>query len=242
MLIKTRGIVFRAIKYSETSLIVDMYTEEKGLRKYIISGVRSTKARTRASLLQVMSLVDLVAYHRDDRDLNRLREIRPALVYRNLPFDVRRSAVGQFMVEVARKTIREAEENRALFNFLFSTFEFIDTSDLPVSNLHLHFLVELSTFLGFVPGGDATSGTPFFDLREGIFVARVPDHPHYLDEVNSLLLHELLHTDRQHCHQLRLTTAQRRALLQHLLDYYRHHIEHFPVIHAHQILQEVLEG
>ena len=47
MLLKTRGIVFRAIHYSETSLIVDIYTEERGLQKYIISGVHSPKARVK---------------------------------------------------------------------------------------------------------------------------------------------------------------------------------------------------
>lgn len=242
MLIKSRGIVFRAIKYSETSLIVDIYTEERGLRKYIVSGVRSAKARTKASLLQVMSLVDLVAYHREDRDLNRLREIRPALVYQALPFDVRRSAVGQFITEVARKTIRESEENRALFDFLFSSFEFLDVTDRPITNLHLHFLIELSTFLGFVPGGECTHETPFFDLQEGVFVHSVPGHPYYLDESNSRLLHALLHTERDTCHQVKMTVGQRRALLQSLLDYYRLHLEHFPEINAHHILQEVLEG
>ena len=59
MLIKTRGIIFKSIKYSETSLILDVYTEELGLQKYIISGVRSKKARTTAGMLQIMSLLDL---------------------------------------------------------------------------------------------------------------------------------------------------------------------------------------
>ena len=81
MLIKTRGIVFKSIKYSETSLIVDIYTEEKGLRKYLISGVRSKKAKTSAGLFQVMSLVDLVAYHRDDKDLTRIKAIKHNYVY-----------------------------------------------------------------------------------------------------------------------------------------------------------------
>ncbi|MEL6276480.1 MAG: recombination protein O N-terminal domain-containing protein, partial [Bacteroidota bacterium] len=55
MLITTRAIIFRATKYQESSLILDAYTELKGLRKYIISGVRKAKARTPASLLQVMN-------------------------------------------------------------------------------------------------------------------------------------------------------------------------------------------
>ncbi|MDX1408425.1 MAG: recombination protein O N-terminal domain-containing protein, partial [Saprospiraceae bacterium] len=38
MLIKTRGIVLRKLKYSETSIIADLLTEEFGRMSYIISG------------------------------------------------------------------------------------------------------------------------------------------------------------------------------------------------------------
>src|SRR5690606_27448832 len=88
MLLKTRGIVFRSVKYSETSLIVDIYTEEKGLRKYIISGVRKARSSVSAGLFQVMSLVDIVGYEREGKDLNRLKEIRPAYIFRAIPFDL----------------------------------------------------------------------------------------------------------------------------------------------------------
>ena len=119
MQIKTRGIVLRSMKYSETSIIADIYTEERGMRSYIISGVRSKKAKIKASQLQIMSLVDMVAYDRQEKGLNRVRELRAAYVFQSLPFDVRKSAVGLFMAELARKTVREPEENKRLFNFLF---------------------------------------------------------------------------------------------------------------------------
>lgn len=240
MLIKTRGIVFRSVKYSETSIIADIYTEEKGLRKYIFSGVRSAKSRVAPSLLQVMSLVEIVAYDREDRELNRVKEIRPAWIYTGIPFDVKKGAVGLFMVEIARKTIKEAEENTALFEFLFQAFAFLDETPLPVPFVHLYFLVELSTFLGFMPGGEASPQTPFFDLKEGLFTSSVPNHLHYLDEQNSHLLHQLLYSNFETCHSLGFSREERRNLLLHILDYYKLHIEHLPEIHAHKVLQEVL--
>jgi len=240
MLIKTRGIVLRAIKYSETSLITDIYTEEKGLQTYIISGVRSRKAKVKAALLQVMSLLDLVVYHRDSRGMHRVRELRPAVVYQTLPFDVRRSSVGLFLSEITRKTIREAEAHRELFDFLYRSFLFLDSSPAPSLNLHLYFLLRLSAFLGFVPGGDCNDETPFFDLREGVFVARGPTPPFTLPAEKSELLYRLLLSSPDELHQIRLSTVQRRALLDDLLNYYRFHIDNFPDINAHLILQEVL--
>ncbi len=240
MLIKTRGIVFRAVKYSESSIIADVYTRERGLQAYIISGVRSAKSKTGTALMQVMSLVDMVAYYREDRKMHRIKEIQAAHVYRRLPFDVRRSAVGLFMAEVARKTIREAEENQLLFDFLYDTFVFLDESPAHFSNLHLYFLTELSAFLGFLPGGDCTAGTPLFDMQEGVFSSR-PDHPHFMDEESSRLLYQLLQCDLAHCHMVAMTGPQRRRMLNQLITFYRLHIEHLPEIHAHQILHEVFE-
>ncbi len=241
MLIKTRGIVFRSMKYRETSLILDIYTEEKGLRKYLINGVRTARARTPANLLQVISLVDLVAYERDDRSLHRLKEVRPALVYQSTPFNVRKGAVALFMAEIARRCIRESEENRPLFNFLFDTFAQLDDCQENIANHHLHFMSRLTYFLGFSPQGHFSEATPYFDLREGTFSAATQtEHRHYLDQRLSLVFDQLLDLPREEAHLLALTPTERRALLQHLLDYYRLQIENFPEIKAHLILQEVL--
>ena len=240
MLVKTKGIIFKSIKYSETSLIADIYTEELGLQKYIISGVRSKKAKTRSSLLQIMSLVELVVYHHDNRDLHRIKEIRPAYIYTQLPFDVRRSSIGQFMAEVARKTIRQPEKNKPLYQFLLDTYTHLDQTPHSIANLHLLFLLELSFYLGFVPGGDYSKETPFFDLQEGYFVPKTPTHQHFLEESESQLLDQLLNSSKSSCHQLEISRKERSCLLEHLLSYYRLHIENFPTIHSHQILQEVL--
>lgn len=241
MLLKTRGIVFKTIKYSETSIIADIYTEKKGLRKYIISGVRTKKAKINASLFQLMTLTDMVVYERESNSLNRTKEVRAAYVYHSLPFEIKRSAIGLFMVEVARKTIIEAEENPSLFNFLFDTFVHLDQSPHNVANLHFIFLLQLSGFLGFEPVDKYSEHTPFFDLKEGIFTASPPVHPYYTDKGHSDLFSQLLQSDRDHCHLIKMTRAERKKLLQHLLDFFRLHIENFPTINAHTILEEVLE-
>lgn len=240
MLIETRGIVFRTLKYSESSLIVDIYTEAKGLQSYIVNGVRTQKSKQNASLYQVMTLVDLIAGVREDKGLNRIKEIKSAFIYQAIPFDVRKSAVGLFMAEVARKTIRESEAQPELFHFLYHSFLFLDQTQQPIANLHLHFLVELSAFLGFMPGGDLSQETPVFDLQEGTFSDNSPSAAYCLDLELSKAFYALLQSNYQECHHLRLPAGLRRQLLNKLLDYYRLHLEHLPEIHSHQILQEIL--
>ncbi len=240
MLIKTRGIILRSIKYSETSIISDIYTEEKGLRSYIISGVRKKNARISPSLLQVMTLVEIVAYHRDDKELCRIKEIKTAEVYSSIPFDFLKGSLGLFIAELAQKTIQEAEENQALFNFLFDTFLHLDKTPHSIANLHLHFMLTFSTFLGFRPDGKYSELSPLFDLKEGIFTKQV-NHVYFLKPTISQILDQLLNSTAQNSHLIKLSKANRKLLLTQLINYYRLHIENLPTINAHTILQEVLD-
>lgn len=241
MLIKTRGIILRSLKYSETSVITDIFTEEKGLRTYIISGVRSQKAKFNANLLQVMSLVDIVAYHREDKDMTRIKELKAAYIFQSLPFDIYKSSVGMMMVEVAQKSIREKEENHSLFQFLFEYFQFLDETKDSVANVHLHFILELTAYLGFRPGGDFGVLTPVFDLQEGLFVMESENHVNYLEEQHSFLLYQLLQSDKTKCHLIQMNRQDRGYLLEQLLNFYRLHIENFPSINSYAVLKEVME-
>ena len=241
MLIKTHGIIFRSIKYSETSIIADIFTEDKGLRSYIISGVRSKNARIKASVLQVMTLVDMVAYHREDKNLTRIKEIKAAYVYHSIPFDVVKGAVGLFMVELARKAIQESEQNKLLFNFLYGSFQQLDATKHTVSNFHIAFMIELTAFLGFLPGGEYTKETPGFDLAEGVFSIRNEAGHHSLDDGQSKLLDTFLKTPMGQSHTIKLNRTERKSFLNQMINFYRLHVENFDSLNAHKILEEVME-
>lgn len=239
MILKTRGVVLRSVKYSETSIIADIFTEAKGLRSYIVSGVRAPKSKISAGLLQVMSLVDMVCYESEGQKLNRTKEIKAAHIYTSLPFDVKKSSIGLFMAEVARRTIRESEENQALFNFLFQIFKFLDETETAYSNLHLSFLIELSAHLGFQPHEETYVENAVFDLKEGIFTQGIVGHTYFLSENLSKILRGVLLTPWQETHTITISREDRKQLLQELINFYRLHIDNLQDINSFKILQEV---
>ncbi len=241
MLLKTRGILFRAIKYGETSLIIDVYTEEKGLKKYIVSGVRTTKAKMHANLFQVMSIVDLVAYDRKDKELNRLKEVRPSYIYQQLPFEVQRSAVGMFLIEVARKALPESEPQPELYLWLQGFLQHIDQSTESLVNIPVLFLIQLSTFLGFTPSLEKVEDGYFFDLQEGNYTAIAPIHQNFLAPEEAQYLSHLIQIELEQVPSLRIPKKNREQLLKGLLDYFSLHLDHFSTIHSHKILKTVLE-
>jgi DNA repair protein RecO (recombination protein O) len=240
MLLSTRGIVLRSIKYSESSLITDIFTEGKGLQSFIISGVRKGKSKVGPALLQVTGLVDLVAYFNESKDLHRIKEIKSAYPYQSLLFDIRRSSVGMFLAEVCRRAIQKGEENPAMFEYIFQSFVHLDQTSESISNFHLNFLINLSGFLGFAPYGSYSEESPFFDLREGSFVAAQPFHNDCLNKTDSLLLADLLGQEKDNFWDFKISKSDRKNLVEHLLDYYKIHLDHFKEINSHKILEEVL--
>ncbi len=240
MLKKTKGIVFRSIKYSESSVICDIYTEELGLQSYIISGVRSKKAKVNASLLQVMTLLDLVVYHKQNKDLNRTKEIKPAVLYRTIPFDIIKSSVGLFMVELARKTIKESEPNPPLFDFLMNSFILLDQLEEGVANFHLFFVVRLTRFLGFEPTARTNTDHIYFELETGRFQTEKPNHFNYLDGTLIDLLDFLLVASLEDICTRKISRQVRNQFLEKMMIFYRLRIENLPPINSYEILKEVL--
>ncbi len=237
MLHSTRGIVFRTIKYSETSVISKIYTEKFGLQSYIINGVRSAKSRVKASLLQSLSLLEMEVYHREHRNLNRIREFRPALVFRSIPFDLLKGSVGLFMIEVLNKSVREEEVNASLFNHLFEKIGALDESDKLPADYLLNFLVGLSVHLGFHPDGSFSETTPFFSLSEGRFMNGEKMLPNTLNEKTSKHLSFLIHESSSE-----ISSTNRKLLLEALLQYYQLHIPNFSRPKSLRVLEEVFRN
>lgn len=240
MLIKTRGLIFRSIKYGDSSLILEVYTEQYGIRKYIVSGVRKPRSTVPPTLVQPMGLVNMVAYERPGKELQRIKEVRPSHIYTKVPFDVFRGTIGLFMLEMTRNAIREAEENQELFEFLHRSFVFLDQTEGPIAHIHLQYLLGLTGYLGFLPSGEFSEKTPLFDLKAGEFIEGFPGHQEYLDEPMAELMYTLLHTLPEDLHAVQSTRAQRNSLLTDVVRYYRHHIEGMREVNSLDVLRTVM--
>ena len=180
MLTKTRGIVFRKIPYSETSIISDIYTEQHGLMSYIIGGVRKARPTTSASLLQVMSIVEILAYHSNSNKLHRIKEIKPAYVYKSMPMDVRKNAILMFLAELCSRSIRETEENPALFEMITNELVRLDKATGGFNDLHLEFMIKLADQLGFGPGTELFGQHTGIRYDRGRICRRTTFKPHAL--------------------------------------------------------------
>jgi DNA repair protein RecO (recombination protein O) len=240
MLIKTIGIVLQTTKYSETSLIVKIYTAEHGLHSYIISGVRNKRSKNKASLFQPLAIVDIVVSGNGRASLKRITEINIHHAYSHLPYDTIKSSIGIFINEILVHSFKEPHPDEDLFEFIKSSLLILDISPGNNANFHLSFMLQLSRFLGFYPQGEYSSNSSVFDLQEGKFVNYLPQHPHYLNSAASALLSALLSTGYNELCSFNLGKTERKQLLNALVLFFQLHIPSFGEIKSTQVLEEII--
>lgn len=241
---KTKGIVLRAVKYGETSLIVLILTEKFGIQSYLVNGVRvSTKKGTgKANFFQPSAILDLVAYHNELKQLQRLKEFKWSHLYRNIFSDVKKNAVALFMVELLTRCLKQPESHDELFQFTEDSFLHMDeSSDKVTANFPLFFSLHLAVLLGFRMNDNYSAQFPFFDLQDGNFVSERPAHLHFLEkeqaEITSLLLKVMQPRELE---ELNLNHNFRRNLLQAFETYYALHIHDFGSLKSLPVLREIL--
>ena len=240
MLHSTKGIAFHSIKYSETSVIVKIYTELFGIQSYLIRGIRNPGSKIKPGLFQSLTLLDLVVYHKEKQSLQSVKEVHLAYPFKNIPFDIRKSSVALFINELVYKAIREEESNPGLFGFLWQTCLDLDEAEDSVSWFHIRFAMQLMHFLGIFPQNNHSSQLPVFNLREGLFQSPVPNHPHYLDQENSVLFSNLLKSSELQGLGSEVAKFSQNKLLETILLYYQLHLPGFRGVQSHHILHDVL--
>lgn len=239
MYYKTKGIILHTVKYSETSVIAKIYTEVFGLLSFIVKGVRSSKSKNKASLMQPLTVLDMEISYRENKGLQFIKEFRRAYTYTSLPFDTLKSAIALFLLEVVSKAIREHETNDEMFVFLEEALVALDKEEQLNPDFHLLFMLQFARHLGFMPHDNYSESNNRFEMLEGVFVQSEALTSTLLDEQESLLLHRLMQNPLFLQVTPKITRSERKQALNNLIRYYQLHIENFN-LRSPEVLEEIL--
>lgn len=239
MLIKTKGIVLHSLKYSENSIIIKLYTDNIGLQSFIIKSARSKKSRMKAGIFQPLSILDLVVFEGKKQGLHHIKEITSCSQFGHIPYDIKKSSVVFFIAELLYKSLHEEAPNKILFDFISEAVLTIDKTNERISDFHLLFMHELSRHLGFFPMNNYDSQNKIFNLMEGRFQERLPEHPYFADAELGPYLNILFSSSFSEFSSIRFQPSVRRELVRKILDYFRIHIHGFSELNSHLVLEEV---
>lgn len=237
-MITTKAIVLAAIKYGDSSLIVRLFTESDGMKSYMIKGVLSSKkSKFKKGYFQPLTLLEVVANHRNKGTLETLRDVKLYSAYESLQTDVVKSSLGMFLSEMLVLSLQEEEKNVPLFDFVYKALMWLDTHT-HIANFHIIFLIELTRFLGFYPD-TSNMQYPYFDLKEGDFIETISNE--VIEGETMEVFKKFLDSDFQSACEIKMHRQTRGLLLDQVIRYYQYHLVAFKKPKSLEILPEIFK-
>ena len=135
-----------------------------------------------------------------------------------------RLCLRMYIAELLYRTLRQPLSEHALFSVIEETAALID-SEARIANVHLHFMLRLSEYLGFAPNLESQGA--YLDMENGVLTNIRPSHPNFLGERLTVLVRELMCPDYSQCSDVAMTRDERRLLLKNLEYYFSLHIADF---------------
>jgi DNA repair protein RecO (recombination protein O) len=170
---KTEGIIIRCRKFRETSLIVTFYTRDFGLMRAVAKGARGARSNFRSSL-DLFAYGQLVAYVKDNRDLQLLSDFDSVRTFGGVQGDLRRFAYAGAAGELIEALVAGEESNPELLDLLLGLLDLLETSPGDaVAALFRAYQIKTCGLLGYKPeldrcvGCGRTDGAMRFSPRMG---------------------------------------------------------------------------
>jgi DNA repair protein RecO (recombination protein O) len=227
--------------YSETSIITRIYTEQLGLQTYIVKGVRKKGARIKRNLFTPLSIIQLVANHKEGEGMRVMREASCEFQLNGIATNMAKTAVSIYISELLSHSVSAQMADPNLYGFIEDAVLNLDRATGSIAGFPLSFTIGLTQFLGFDPHNNFSADNTFFDMEEGNFCAHPPGHPYYLTSPLSDRLSEVFTALNAGVISIVADHATRSELLAKMLEYFRIHLPAFGEIRSVQVLTDVLK-
>ena len=237
---QSKAIVLHSIKYGETSLIVNCFLYDLGLKSFMIKGVLNSKNKKFSkSYFLPLSIICITYSIKTNKDLGYITEAKPAQIYTSLHIDLFKSPVVVFIGELLNSVLKESPgSNQKLFQYLEYSLTWFDRSN-KVSNFHLKVLIDLTKFIGFYPNIKEESHA-FFDLNSGTSLEVKPSE-YYIQNLELKKFKELLGMTFEDLNTMKLNNVLKAKMLSIMIDYYSLHLQMFKSPKSIHVFNEVFK-
>jgi DNA repair protein RecO (recombination protein O) len=193
MYTSSQGITLQTIKYSDSSLIVKIFTRKNGVISFIIKNAFSKKSKQPASYFSPLTILDIIYNETYSENLTFLKEVTIAHPFHAIHNDIRKNSILLFYQELLMKLLYQANApDEPLFDFIKEHLIKLDTTPELLSDIHIVFLVQLIQQLGYNPELNFSMQTPYFSIEDSNFGNRFIDLPFYLSKEASFYLFTIL--------------------------------------------------
>jgi DNA repair protein RecO (recombination protein O) len=247
MIVSTDAIVLRTVNYSETSIIVTLFSKESGKLALMAKGARKPKSPFSAQF-EPMNILNINYFHKNGRNIQLLKNssfIENSMIIRE-KFDSLN--YGLTIVEILDKLFHENDVDPIIFRLTIKTLSCLKSSQINYNIVFSFFLLQLSVRLGFMPELNQCCNcsmylkTAKFDEYKGELMCEKCVHEGEINfSVGTIdLLKALLKTHIDHLHTLKYEDENLKEL-DSFLDYYsKFHLEGISKVKSLKMLRKLI--
>lgn len=239
MLNKARIIVLNTIKYGDSGLIVQSYSNISGMLALYLKGTgKNTKYR---NYLHRLSIIDTELISKGD-NLPLIKEMGYVKNLSSIRTNIHKNAIAIFICELILKSIKEVEPNAALYDFFIRSIEALEASEKGTANFPAYFLVHLCNISGFHPRDNFFDNGYLFDTVQASYIlagSRSKDSKDLMSKSQSELLHNLLNCSFDELQNIKSNGELRYLFSKKMIDYLSHHLGVSIELKSIEVLHEI---
>ncbi len=145
---KNEAIILRKTKYSDSSLIVQLYTKSNGKISTLLKGARSAKSKI-GSKIDLINHVEVVFYNKEERDLQLVTQVNLINHFQNIKEDLDKIKYASAVCELVLKLVPEHEPNDKLFRGTIKILQLMNTPEQSSMLLFTQYLLFFIKEIGF---------------------------------------------------------------------------------------------
>jgi DNA repair protein RecO (recombination protein O) len=235
---KTRALVSKTMKMSNSSKLATLITEKHGLVKVVAKGARRPKSIFGASL-EPITLINCIYHHKDTRELQTISSTDIIEPYSDIKSDIFMLTIASCIVEISQSHTALEDPTAGTFDLAVNSLDELAQSRPNDAKKHLwRFVLRLLDAAGYSPvldkclacGKKPSHSSVFFSFGDGGFMCECTgNNSRYGLQVSpgSLMVMKNLITEKdENLPRLKIGAAQGKEIEKIILQFLAYHSGH----------------
>jgi DNA repair protein RecO (recombination protein O) len=228
------GLFLSAHPYTDSSVIVQLFTNNYGRRSFIFKGARKKNS---PYIFQPLHFIEFNSSFKNEKSINTASNQQLAFPCHQITSDIRKTSIAFFLTEILNSLLKEGDDSKELYHYIKNSFLLFEIH--PFSpEFHLVFLTQILSFLGVEPKNNLSVDNPYFNIKLAQFVSSKENYT--LNKTDSYLFSKLLGTTIDKYTSITFNKETRNNMLEILFEYFEYHF-HFKAkqISSHKIFKTI---
>jgi len=151
LICSTSAIILNYKKFSDTSLICNLYSKDYGKFSIIAKGARSLK-NPHGAILQPINYIDLVYYFKQKRNIQLLKEASIKKKYFKISENYQKMIYALTIIDIINFSSYNNSPCHIIFRLIIKSLDYINiTNNKNLDYYYIFFIIQLLIYLGYHP-------------------------------------------------------------------------------------------